>query len=181
MSPVGKVWLPRLQDPPHKTCEGVLAESEADKDRSEQWASCWTTFVPGHHQSFQINTSETPLRACPRCVNRMRTFDDVTACQQRCHNNGVTRMRLTPTGSHNKAWGRRGNGAPQVNVPKMSRTPTGFHNARIIRVRRSHTTFVDRPHAPMWNPVGVRIDAGQPPGVRRDAETPGFVVEIVPG
>jgi len=33
----------------------------------------------------------------------------------------------------------------------------------------------------MWNPVGVRIDFGQPPGVRRDAATPGYVVKPVPG
>ena len=38
----------------------------------------------------------------------------------------------TPTGFHNKAWGRRANGAPQENSHKIQRTPTGFHISNSI-------------------------------------------------
>ena len=78
-------------------------------------------------------------------------------------------MRLTPTGSHNKAWGRRGNGAPQVGHPKTARTPTGFHTRCGVSTRA------------LWNPVGVRIHLVPFPGVRRHAATPGYVVKPVPG
>ncbi len=77
-------------------------------------------------------------------------------------------MRFTPTGLHNKAWGRRLDGAPQESCPIANEPQRVPHYG----------------HVRVWliiEPVGVRIPRLVQPGVRRFAATPGYAVEPVPG
>jgi len=91
--------------------------------------------------------------------------------------------RDSPQPRQTHAFGPNGVAHQSLGSPWPRRTPgqhakTGPNPNGVPQ--RAHGSCMSSAYEPMRNPVGVRIDAINHPGVRRDAATPGFVVKPVP-